>query len=163
MSGSSTHVEKARSVLASVSRGCPDPQGRLPTCYSPVRRCTRTPKGTFSLDLHVLSTPPAFVLSQDQTLREIFEKRAEARIYHHSLPAEACSDPHAAQFSKTVAFLDAAGDSTTTSQGGQPGSSYFFPHCGFQIKNPPDRAAPFTLTSSVTLRRRIQIGAVAVG
>ena len=28
------------------------------------------PKGWFSLDLHVLSTPPAFVLSQDQTLRE---------------------------------------------------------------------------------------------
>src|SRR5207244_8315272 len=36
---------------------------------------TRSPlsparKGRFSLDLHVLSAPPAFVLSQDQTLRE---------------------------------------------------------------------------------------------
>ena len=29
-----------------------------------------TPEGAFSLDLHVLSTPPAFVLSQDQTLHE---------------------------------------------------------------------------------------------
>jgi hypothetical protein len=28
----------------------------------------RSPKGTSSLDLHVLGTPPAFVLSQDQTL-----------------------------------------------------------------------------------------------
>ena len=28
------------------------------------------PKPEFSLDLHVLSAPPAFVLSQDQTLRE---------------------------------------------------------------------------------------------
>ena len=28
------------------------------------------PKPRFSLDLHVLSAPPAFVLSQDQTLRE---------------------------------------------------------------------------------------------
>ena len=27
---------------------------------------------TFSCDLHVLATPPAFVLSQDQTLRLIF-------------------------------------------------------------------------------------------
>ena len=27
------------------------------------------PQGAFPLDLHVLSTPPAFVLSQDQTLR----------------------------------------------------------------------------------------------
>src|SRR5205085_9725136 len=29
------------------------------------------PKPWFSLDLHVLSAPPAFVLSQDQTLREV--------------------------------------------------------------------------------------------
>ncbi len=41
----------------------------MPTCYSPVRRCTYPLAGTFSLDLHVLGTPPAFVLSQDQTLR----------------------------------------------------------------------------------------------
>ncbi len=56
-------------VLAPVSRGYPRPRGRLPTRYSPVRRCTRHPKVTFSLDLHVLGTPPAFVLSQDQTLQ----------------------------------------------------------------------------------------------
>src|SRR4051794_4373197 len=42
--------------------------GRLLTCYSPVRRSC-TPEGALPLDLHVLSTPPAFVLSQDQTLR----------------------------------------------------------------------------------------------
>ena len=30
------------------------------------------PEGLFSLDLHVLSTPPAFVLSQDQTLHCMF-------------------------------------------------------------------------------------------
>ncbi len=28
-----------------------------------------SPKGTFAFDLHALSTPPAFNLSQDQTLR----------------------------------------------------------------------------------------------
>ncbi|VFU15593.1 hypothetical protein SCFA_420062 [anaerobic digester metagenome] len=33
-----------------------------------MRRFTRPPKGTFSLDLHVLGTPPAFILSRDQTL-----------------------------------------------------------------------------------------------
>ena len=37
--------------------------------YSPVCHFTRPPKGTFSFDLHVLSTPPAFALSQDQTLQ----------------------------------------------------------------------------------------------
>ena len=30
----------------------------------------RFPKETSSLDLHVLGTPPAFVLSQDQTLHD---------------------------------------------------------------------------------------------
>ena len=32
-------------------------------------RRSSTPEGAFPLDLHVLGTPPAFVLSQDQTLR----------------------------------------------------------------------------------------------
>ena len=36
------------------------------------------PKAWFSLDLHVLSAPPAFVLSQDQTLREEIIRRHEA-------------------------------------------------------------------------------------
>ncbi len=39
--------------------------------YSPFRHSNRTPKGTFAFDLHVLATPPAFDLSQDQTLRLI--------------------------------------------------------------------------------------------
>jgi hypothetical protein len=29
------------------------------------------PKSSFPFDLHVLGTPPAFILSQDQTLRKI--------------------------------------------------------------------------------------------
>src|SRR3954464_7408321 len=68
----STHTPcGARSypVLAPVSEGYPKVQGRLLTCYSPVRRSS-TPKRAFPLDLHVLSTPPAFVLSQDQTLQQ---------------------------------------------------------------------------------------------
>ena len=55
-------------VLITVSGGYPKVGGRLLTCYSPVRRSC-TPEGALPLDLHVLSTPPAFVLSQDQTLR----------------------------------------------------------------------------------------------
>ena len=58
-------------VLALVSQGYPPPRGRSPTCYSPVRHCTRFPKIAFSFDLHVLGTPPAFILSQDQTLHKI--------------------------------------------------------------------------------------------
>ena len=54
-------------VLITVSGGYPKVRGRLLTCYSPVRRSSTT-EMAFPLDLHVLSTPPAFVLSQDQTL-----------------------------------------------------------------------------------------------
>ena len=56
-------------VLAALSSCYPAPKGRLPTCYAPVRRCTQPPKGLFSLDLHVLSPPLTFALSQDQTLQ----------------------------------------------------------------------------------------------
>ena len=34
----------------------------------------------FPLDLHVLSTPPAFILSQDQTLMLLFEFNPESRL-----------------------------------------------------------------------------------
>ena len=55
-------------VLSFLSECYPPPKGRLPTRYSPVRHCPQ-PEGRFSFDLHVLGTPPAFVLSQDQTLQ----------------------------------------------------------------------------------------------
>ncbi len=41
--------------------------GPVPTRYSPVCHCP-PPEGGISFDLHVLGLPPAFVLSQDQTL-----------------------------------------------------------------------------------------------
>jgi hypothetical protein len=62
-------------VLARLSAGYSGPEGRLPTRYSPVRHCTGGLATPFSCDLHVLGTPPAFALSQDQTLREILKPR----------------------------------------------------------------------------------------
>ena len=65
---------KTYAVLAAVSSCCPPVWGRLPTRYSPVRHSVTGasfPKKFYicaSFDLHVLSTPPAFILSQDQTL-----------------------------------------------------------------------------------------------
>ena len=65
-------------VLIIVSNGYPSVRGRLPTRYSPVRRCP-FPKSTevsiekFSLDLHVLGTPPALILSQDRTLKKLIQ------------------------------------------------------------------------------------------
>ena len=85
----SPKTAKPYPVLARVSPGYPKLQGRLPTCYSPVRRSTRFPKETFALDLHVLSTPPAFVLSQDQTLQlikpEIFDCVIDGNRLHSLL------------------------------------------------------------------------------
>jgi hypothetical protein len=43
------------------------------------------PKPWFSLDLHVLSAPPAFVLSQDQTLREDVSACPKAGNRHFEL------------------------------------------------------------------------------
>ncbi len=67
-------IKREYPVLIQVSLGYPGLRGRLLTCYSPVRRSviglvTRTYS---SLDLHALGTPPAFVLSQDQTLQRTF-------------------------------------------------------------------------------------------
>ena len=64
-------------VLAVVSNCCPPLKGRFLTRYSPVRHCPllqldESSFHRFSFDLHVLSTPPAFVLSQDQTLYKLY-------------------------------------------------------------------------------------------
>ena len=68
--------ERRYEVLIIVSNGYPSVRGRLPTRYSPVRRFPSLKSSEesvkeFSLDLHVLGTPPAFILSQDQTLNEM--------------------------------------------------------------------------------------------
>ncbi len=74
----------SHAVLATLSSSYPPPGGRLPTRYSPVRRSTQGVAPPFALDLHVLSTPPAFVLSQDQTLHLIW-KRQDPYAPLHSL------------------------------------------------------------------------------
>ena len=71
-------------VLIRVSPGYPSTKGGLPTCYSPVRRFPLA-EARFSLDLHVLSAPPAFVLSQDQTLREELVAGRSRRNLHFEL------------------------------------------------------------------------------
>ena len=76
-------------VLAVVSDCYPPLKGRLLTRYSPVRHCPRNQLSEdsvirFSFDLHVLGTPPAFVLSQDQTL------------YKWYLNSRSCSNLHRA-------------------------------------------------------------------
>ena len=82
----SDHAIKMRhAVLAVVSNCCPPLKGRFLTRYSPVRHCPLFPLDEssfhrFSFDLHVLSTPPAFVLSQDQTLYKSYQHGVSAEL-----------------------------------------------------------------------------------
>ena len=57
-------------VLATVSSGCPSPKGRFLRVTHPSATQSLWKPQRASYDLHVLSIPPAFILSQDQTLRE---------------------------------------------------------------------------------------------
>jgi hypothetical protein len=61
-------LRRPHAVLPRVSTGYPPPRGRLSTCSSPVRHVSG-PKTT-PFDLHALGTPPALILSQDQTLHQ---------------------------------------------------------------------------------------------
>ena len=83
-------------VLAPVSEGYPKAEGRLLTCYSPVRHSP--PAETDDpFDLHVLSTPPAFVLSQDQTLHQ--------KLFGEALNRPSASkEPHHEQSKTAVAY-----------------------------------------------------------
>jgi hypothetical protein len=58
---------RAYTVLAQVSLSYSVPKGTFPRVTHP----SATPLATRAFDLHVLGLPPAFVLSQDQTLKFI--------------------------------------------------------------------------------------------
>ena len=88
------HRPEAEATFSQPTRRSEGPSGINPS-FPGLSRCrgqvthvllTRSPlspgpKPRFSLDLHVLSAPPAFVLSQDQTLREEnVRPQAEPRI-----------------------------------------------------------------------------------
>src|SRR5690606_6204236 len=60
---------RAYPELPTVSDGYPRAHGSFPTRSSPVRHVS-APKDAPS-DLHALGTPPALILSQDQTLHQV--------------------------------------------------------------------------------------------
>ena len=60
-------AQRRHAVLAAVSRGCPPPNDKSLRDPHPSATEARKPP----CDLHVLSMPPAFALSQDQTLKFI--------------------------------------------------------------------------------------------
>ena len=76
-SHNATCVTPSYAVLAPISRSCPPSKGWLLTCYSAVCHYLKQSEDhSQSFDLHALSAPPAFVLSQDQTLIKITEHKS---------------------------------------------------------------------------------------
>ena len=61
-------LRRAYAVLARVSPGCPPLIGRFPSVTHPSASRQHVLLHLLPIDLHVLGTPPAFNLSQDQTL-----------------------------------------------------------------------------------------------
>ena len=131
-----TEVPATYAVLARVSPGYPPLLGRLPTCYSPVRRSPAA-EAAFAHDLHVLSTPPAFILSQDQTLQfrsfsargRLWTSSSSFLFRNFSSSHDRRSDPRARSqsltlplfsFQRTGPTLRAKPDSTTASGACQP-------------------------------------------
>ena len=123
-------------VLAPVSRGYPGLRGRLLTCYSPVRHSvfTSVATGWTSFDLHVLGTPPAFVLSQDQTLhrRSALDPEGSGRHRRAGSGLATLADMKLAQHGLlSVTVLDSWFDRACPSEDGQPRSPAlaFGSHC----------------------------------
>ena len=68
-------LSRAYAGLARLSACYPPPEGMFPRVPQPCATGGRS----LPCDLHALGTPPAFVLSQDQTLHCVEWSRAEAR------------------------------------------------------------------------------------
>ena len=84
---------------ALVSRGCPldtlcgissrfqllsPTERQVPHALLTRSPLSKTPKGLTPFDLHVLGTPPAFVLSQDQTLKKLYLKSFDLKPFFES-------------------------------------------------------------------------------
>ena len=83
-------TQRDHRVLLSLSADYPRLRGTLGTYYSPVRHFTKGIAPPFSFDLHVLAMPPAFNLSQDQTLQ--LENRCSRRQAGLDLQEKGCPD-----------------------------------------------------------------------
>ena len=66
-------LRRVYAVLAAVSNCYSPPQGRFPRVTHPFATKVTGASSGPSFDLHVLSMPPAFALSQDQTLHCMFD------------------------------------------------------------------------------------------
>ena len=83
--------DRSHAVLATLSGSYSPLRGRSPTRYSAVRHWPPS-KPEDSYDLHVSCTPPAFILSQDQTLRQEWSDLAAVPSFRGLKPARTYQD-----------------------------------------------------------------------
>src|SRR4051794_14537837 len=106
----------AYAVLAEVSLGYPPQQGRFPRATHPC--ATRSRRTAF--DLHVLSMPPAFVLSQDQTLMFNPNKPTALKVIDPQTAGPSSSDPCPAQRPDPIRAIKRSQDTVTPPKASQP-------------------------------------------
>src|SRR3569623_2022396 len=116
-------------VLAILSDCCPPPEGRLPTCYAPVRHFTRGVAPSFSFDLHVLGPPLTFALSQDQTLQLNLQTPAEAGAFV-SAPSAKAADSTQIRFAVKRVFRKLSADCWDRGPTESPPATAAQPHRG---------------------------------
>ncbi len=94
-------LSRAHAVLANLSVRCSPLQGRSPRVTHPfaTKICRLLCRSPF--DLHALGTPPAFILSQDQTLRLIihhfYSKVVAYRYWYATNPCRTTSNMNLTQ------------------------------------------------------------------
>jgi hypothetical protein len=90
--------------------------GYVPTRYSPVRH-----SHCWACDLHVLSMPPAFALSQDQTLRFIHHHQAQTPSSSSEPPCSHSLTKHSQPSHRTTRHQAISPKASKTSQPQTPG------------------------------------------
>src|SRR5262249_35407067 len=94
--GDKSFPVRAYPVLAQVSLGCSEPKGTFPRVTLP----SATPVLPRAFDLHVLGLPPAFALSQDQTLK-LDENFSRPITTFDEVPPASCGQVPARDFHRT--------------------------------------------------------------
>ena len=150
---------RAYAELPRVSRGYPPPRGRLPTCSSPVRHVSR-PKAT-PFDLHALGTPPALILSQDQTLHQDPPKEVDVLAMFVRYPSARSADPQARVNHVSVGKVPGVGIPVRESPGFPSASrSLLNPWIGCQDSHPVQRTprhVPLAIASPAILPQQARL------
>ena len=103
-------------LLSGISPGFPElsqSQGQVTHVLLTRSPLIPHPKAGSPLDLHVLSTPPAFILSQDQTLHQGHTHKPRPKPEAHRKCSDRAATPDASQFNHPPGNNSTPGERTT--------------------------------------------------